>query len=86
MDTVVPGLHVYAGWSILLPKNTPPAVQKWYVDNFAAVIRSEPSKKFFEDNLMFPDERDLTPEGHRSRMLELRRQWLPIAQRMDFRQ
>lgn len=86
MDTVVPGLHVYAGWSILLPKNTPANIQKWYVDNFAAAIRSEQSKKFFEDNLMFPDERDLTPDSHRSRMMDLRRQWLPIAQRMDFKQ
>ena len=86
MDTVVPGLHVYAGWSILLPKNTPPAIQKWYVDNFAAAIRSEQSKKFFEDNLMFPDERDLTPEGFRRNMMELRRVWLPIAQKMDFKQ
>lgn len=86
MDTVVPGLHVYAGWSILLPKNTPANIQKWYVDNFAAAIRSEQSKKFFEDNLMFTDERDLTPDSHRSRMMDLRRQWLPIAQRMDFKQ
>lgn len=86
MDAVVPGLHVYAGWSILLPKNTPANIQKWYVDNFAAAIRSEQSKKFFEDNLMFTDERDLTPDSHRSRMMDLRRQWLPIAQRMDFKQ
>ena len=85
MDAVVPGLHVYAGWSILLPRNTPPAIQKWYVDNFAAAIRSEQSRRFFEDNLMFPDERDLTPEGHRNRMMELRRVWLPIAQKMDFK-
>lgn len=86
MDAVVPGLHVYAGWSILLPKNTPANVQKWYVDNFAAAIRSEQSKKFFEDNLMFPDERDLNPEAFRRAMLELRRTWLPIAQKMDFKQ
>ena len=86
MDALVPGLHVYAGWSILLPKNTPANIQKWYVDNFAAAIRSEHSRRFFEENLMFPDERDLTPESHRQRMMELRRQWLPIAQRMDFKQ
>lgn len=85
MDSMVPGLHVYAGWSILLPKNTPAGVQKWYVDNFAAAIRSEQSRKFFEDNLMFPDERDLTPEGHRRNMMELRRIWLPVAQKMDFK-
>ena len=85
METVVPGLHVYAGWGILLPKNTPAEVQKWYVDNFARAIRSEQSRKFFEDNLMFPDERDLTPEGFRRNMMELRRVWLPIAQKMDFK-
>lgn len=86
MDTVVPGLHVYAGWGILLPKNTPPKVQKWYVDNFSAAIHDPQSQKFFEENLMFSDVRDLTPEGHHRNMMELRRTWLPIAQKMDFTQ
>lgn len=85
MDSVVPGLDVYVGVSILLPPNTPPAIQKWYVDNFAAAIRSEQSRKFFQENLMFNDERDLTPDGHRRNMLELRRMWLPVAQKMDFK-
>ena len=85
MDAVVPGLHVYAGWSILLPRNAPPAIQKWYVDNFAAAIRSEQSRRFFEENLMFPDERDLTPDGFRRNMMELRHTWLPVAQKMDFK-
>lgn len=85
MDAVVPGLHVYAGWGILLPKNTPAAIQKWYVDNFVAAIRSEQSRRFFEDNLMFPDDRDLTPDGYRRSMMELRRVWLPVAQKMDFK-
>lgn len=85
MDAVVSGLHVYAGWSILLPKNTAPEIQRWYVDNFARAIRSEQSRKFFEDNLMFADERDLTPDGFRRNMMELRRTWLPVAQKMDFK-
>jgi len=84
MDSVVPGLNVYAGWGILLPRGTPSEVTKWYVENFAQAIRSEQSRRFFEDNLMFMDERDLTPEGYRRNMLELRRVWLPIAQSMDF--
>jgi hypothetical protein len=30
------------------------------------------------------EEKELTPQGYRRSMLELRRLWLPIAQRMDF--
>lgn len=86
MDSVVPGLAMYSGFSILLPRDTPAEIQKWYVDHFARAIRSEQSRRFFEDNLMFTDERDLAPEGHRRNLMELRRQWLPIAQRMDFKQ
>jgi tripartite-type tricarboxylate transporter receptor subunit TctC len=84
MSSVVPGLNVYAGWGILLPKNTPPEVTKWYVDNFAKAVRSEKSRQFFDENLMFMDERELTPQGYKESMLALRRVWLPIAKKMDF--
>lgn len=84
MSSVVPGLNVYAGWGILLPKNTPPEVTKWYVDNFAKAVRSEKSRQFFNENLMFIDERELTPRGYKESMLALRRVWLPIAKKMDF--
>jgi tripartite-type tricarboxylate transporter receptor subunit TctC len=84
MDTVVPGLHVYAGWGILLPQNTPPEVAQWYTDNFRQAIRSEKAQRYFQDNLMFVEERELTPEGYKRSMLDLRRVWLPIAEKMDF--
>jgi tripartite-type tricarboxylate transporter receptor subunit TctC len=83
---VVPGLNVYAGWGILLPKGAPPEVTKWYVDNFSRAVRSERSRQFFEENLMFMDERDLSPQGYKQNMLALRRAWLPVAQKMDFSQ
>lgn len=84
MDTVVPGLHVYAGWGILLPKNTAPEIAQWYTDNFREAIKGERAQKFFQDNLMFVEQRELTPEGYKQSMLDLRRVWLPIAQKMDF--
>jgi tripartite-type tricarboxylate transporter receptor subunit TctC len=84
MDTVVPGLYVYAGWGILLPRNTPADVAQWYTDNFRQAIRSEKAQRYFQDNLMFVEERELTPEGYKRSMLELRRVWLPIAEKMDF--
>jgi tripartite-type tricarboxylate transporter receptor subunit TctC len=84
MNTVVPGLHVYAGWGILLPKNTEPEIARWYTDNFREAIQGARAHRFFQDNLMFVDQRELTPEGYRQSMQDLRRVWLPIAQKMDF--
>jgi tripartite-type tricarboxylate transporter receptor subunit TctC len=85
MQTVVPGANVYAGWGILLPKGTPPEVVRWYTDNFVRAIRSAEAQRYFADNLMFVEERELTPQGYRESMLALRRTWLPIAQKMDFK-
>ena len=85
MQTVVPGANVYAGWGILLPKGTPPEIVRWYTDNFVRAIRSAEAQRYFADNLMFVEERELTPQGYRESMLALRRVWLPIAQKMDFK-
>ena len=85
MHATVPGLEVYVGVSILLPPNTSQEVQKWYVTHFSSALRSEQSRRFREENLMFVDEQDLTPGGHRRTMLALRQKWLPIAQTMDFK-
>ena len=84
MDSVVPGLYVYAGWGILLPKYTPAEVAQWYTENFRQAIRSEKAQRYFHENLMFVEERELTPEGYKKSMLDLRRVWLPIAEKMDF--
>jgi tripartite-type tricarboxylate transporter receptor subunit TctC len=86
MQATVPGLEVYVGISILLPPNTDQEIQKWYVTHFAAAVKSEQSRRFLEENLMFADEQDLTPDGHRRSMMTLRQKWLPIAQKMDFKQ
>lgn len=84
VQTVVPGANVYAGWGIVLPRGTPPEIVKWYTDNFVRAIRGTEAQQFFADNLMFVEERELTPQGYKTSMLALRRVWLPIAQRMDF--
>jgi len=86
MQTVVPGANVYAGWGILLPRGTPVEAIKWYTDSFTRAIRSTEAQRFFDDNLMFVEERELTPQGYKKSMLDLRRVWLPIAQKMDFGQ
>lgn len=85
MSTAVPGANVYVGWGIILPKGTSPEVVKWYTDHFAKAIRSPEVQKYNADNLLFVDERELTPQGYRRSMMELRRVWLPIAQKMNIK-
>jgi tripartite-type tricarboxylate transporter receptor subunit TctC len=84
MDKYVPGLNVYAGWGILLPKNTPKEIVEWYNREFKKAITSAQAKEFFKQNLMFVEERELTPDGYYSSMLVLRHRWQPIARSMDF--
>lgn len=80
INTYIPGMNVYAAWGIILPKGASPAVTKWYVDNFSRAIRSAEAKEFFDKNFMFFDERELTPTGFKSSMMQLRSQWVPILQ------
>lgn len=85
MNTVIPGANVYAGWGILLPKGTSSDVLKWYNQQFLRAIRSPEAQQFFAENLMFVEERELTSDGYKSSMLSLRKKWLPIAEKMDFK-
>jgi tripartite-type tricarboxylate transporter receptor subunit TctC len=81
MNQWVPGMNVYAAWGIILPKNTPTDIQKWYVDTFSKSIRSQEAKLFFEQNYMFVDEKELTPLGFKNSMGDLRKQWVPIVEK-----
>jgi len=82
MNKWIPGMNVYAAWGIVLPKDTPSEIVNWYVDNFANVIRSSESKKFFDQNYMFTDERELAPIGFKNNIVKLREQWIPILQNL----
>lgn len=80
MNAYISGMNVYAAWGIILPKGTSPVITKWYVDNFSKAIRSIEAKDFFDKNFMFFDEKELTPLGFKSSMMQLRTQWVPILQ------
>jgi tripartite-type tricarboxylate transporter receptor subunit TctC len=83
MNKWVPGMNVYAGWGIILPKGTPAEIQKWYSENFSKAIRSPEAQQFFEQNYMFYDEKELTPEGFKRSMVELRKQWIPVLDKLS---
>jgi tripartite-type tricarboxylate transporter receptor subunit TctC len=79
----VPGINVYAAWSIELPKGTPPDVVTWYQKNFAAAVRSEEYKEWRRQNVVFYEESELNPAGLKRHIEELRATFLPVLQRID---
>lgn len=79
----VPGINVYAAWSIELPKGTPDDVVAWYQKNFAAAVRSQEYKEWCDQNVVFYNEAELTPAGLRNHMDELRATFLPVLKTID---
>jgi len=82
MSKYAPGLNLYGCWNIILPKGTPPEIQKWYHNNFIPAIRSKEAKEKFEDNLMFITIKEHSPEGVHASMSLLRRDWINIAKKI----
>lgn len=86
MHDYVPGANVYAAWGIILPKGTPKEVINWYTTTFASAIRSPDAQRFFNNNLMFSVDSELTPAGFENSMKQLRKQWVPILDRLPAEQ
>jgi tripartite-type tricarboxylate transporter receptor subunit TctC len=83
LNSIAPGINVYAAWSIELPPNTPKEIVDWYQKTFAAAIRSKEYKEWREQNVVFYEESELTPAGLKKQMISLRETFLPILQRID---
>jgi tripartite-type tricarboxylate transporter receptor subunit TctC len=77
-------MNVYAAWGIIFPKGTDKEVIDWYVTNFKSAIRSTEGKRFLQENLMFAEPREQTPEGFKASMIELRKQWIPIIKEVGW--
>jgi tripartite-type tricarboxylate transporter receptor subunit TctC len=83
LNTVAPGINVYAAWSIELPANTPKDVVDWYQKTFAQAIRSKEYKEWRDINVVFYEESELTPEGLKKQMISLRETFLPLLKTID---
>lgn len=83
LNTVAPGINVYAAWSIELPTNTPADIVAWYQKNFAAAVRSKEYAEWRKINVVFYAEDELTPAGLRKHMDDLRTSFLPVLRTID---
>ena len=52
LNTVAPGINVYAAWSLQLPPNTPADIVDWYQHEFAKAVRSAEYKEWMENQVV----------------------------------
>jgi len=83
LNTVVPGINVYAAWSIQLPPGTDKEIVSWYQQQFSAAVRSKEYKEYIDANIIFYSEDELTPTGLKKQMDSLRATFLPVLEKID---
>ena len=83
LNTVAPGINVYAAWSIQLPPGTPKDITEWYQQQFSAAVRSTEYREYTDANVIFYAEDELTPAGLRKHMDELRAAFIPVLSKID---
>lgn len=83
LNTVAPGINVYAAWSIQLPPGTNRDIADWYQQQFSAAVRSKEYAEYIDANVIFYAEEELTPAGLKRHMDELRAAFIPVLSRID---
>ena len=83
LNTIAPGINVYAAWSIQLPPGTNKDIVEWYQQQFSAAVRSREYKEYTDANVIFYAEDELTPAGLKKNMDSLRATFLPVLERID---
>jgi len=83
LNTVAPGINVYAAWSMELPPNAPADIVAWYQREFSKAVRSKEYAAWRERNVVFYEEDELTPAGIKRQMVHLRETFLPVLKNID---
>jgi tripartite-type tricarboxylate transporter receptor subunit TctC len=83
LNTVAPGINVYAAWSIQLPPGTDKSIVEWYQKQFSAAVRSPEYREYTDANVIFYAEDELTPAGLKRHMDDLRAAFIPVLSKID---
>jgi tripartite-type tricarboxylate transporter receptor subunit TctC len=83
LNTVAPGINVYAAWSIALPPNAPQEVIDWYVKTFSAAVHSKQYQQWCYENVVFTEDSELAPAGLVKHAQQLRDTFLPMLEKID---
>lgn len=80
LNTIAPGINVYAAWTLALPPNTPKEIIEWYERAFAAAAMTEEYRQWTYDQVIFVEERELNPAGIQRQMGFLRATFIPVLE------
>jgi tripartite-type tricarboxylate transporter receptor subunit TctC len=83
LNTVAPGINVYAAWSIQLPPGTNKEIVTWYQQQFSRAVRSAEYREYMDANVIFYAEDELNPAGLKRHMDELRAAFIPVLSKID---
>lgn len=76
-------IDVFAAWAMVLPPNTPKEIVEWYQRNFVPAIHSAEVNRYYEDNLIFVDEKELNSDGFIKGIEKLRGTWIPLSRQVN---
>ena len=82
LQSIAPGINVYGAWAIILPPDTPKEITDWYVKAFVAAARSPEYQKWMDGQVVFLEEKELTPAGLRRQMETLRKTFMPVLEKV----
>lgn len=75
---VIPGVDVYAAWTLALPKGTDKNIVDWYQKAFGDAVKSPQYKEWADKNIVFIETNELTPDGVAAQIAYLRNNFLPV--------
>lgn len=81
LTTSVKELNFYSYRSVVLPKNTDPAIVKWFNENFKAALNNPEIIKSIENNFETINPETFTPAGLKNTLIEARKIYQPIAEK-----
>jgi tripartite-type tricarboxylate transporter receptor subunit TctC len=82
LQTVAPGIEVYAAWAIILPPDTPKEIVDWYLKQFVPAAQSSEYQEWIYQQVVFLEDKELTPAGLRRQMETLRKTFMPILEKI----
>jgi len=80
LQTVAPGIEVYAAWALVLPSNTAREIVDWYLTQFVPAAQSKEYQEWIHQQVVFVENKELTPAGLRRQMETLRKTFMPVLE------
>jgi tripartite-type tricarboxylate transporter receptor subunit TctC len=76
-------INITAAWTITMPPGTPKDVVDWYVTTFADAVRTKEFQQWCQENVVYINEEELTPNGVVKDVKKIRETFLPILEKID---